>query len=187
MRSFTGRDLRGIDIWNGKKMALKRAAMLCQPAQTWSLFKKITSTFIHFQILAVWSHNILIYPSDAPQERRLIPALSNPFIYSFCIYETNMLFILCCCSLDALKMRDDLIKQNLTEKQHIFAALYESVMEQETPHKGLLLRGDATDLQQGGKLLQGAIDEGKSWDISITLFSRVMLSFVNQFCLSWWE
>ncbi len=59
-------------------------------------------------------------------------------------------------------MRDDLIKQNLTEKQQIFAALYESVMEQETPHKGLLLRGDATNLQQGGTLLQEAIDEGKS-------------------------
>lgn len=59
-------------------------------------------------------------------------------------------------------MRDDLIMQNLTEKQQIFAALYETVMEQETPHKGLLLRGDATDLQQGETLLIGAIDEGKS-------------------------
>lgn len=59
-------------------------------------------------------------------------------------------------------MRDDQIKQSLTEKQQIFAALYETVTEQETPHKGLLLRGDATDLQQGETLLNGAIDEGKS-------------------------
>ncbi|XP_035525965.1 rho guanine nucleotide exchange factor 18a [Morone saxatilis] len=60
---------------------------------------------------------------------------------------------------DILKMRDDLIKQNLTEKQQIFAALYETVTEQETPHKGLLLRGDTSDLQQGETLLKGAIDE----------------------------
>nr|XP_033505412.1 rho guanine nucleotide exchange factor 18a [Epinephelus lanceolatus]XP_033505413.1 rho guanine nucleotide exchange factor 18a [Epinephelus lanceolatus]XP_033505414.1 rho guanine nucleotide exchange factor 18a [Epinephelus lanceolatus]XP_033505415.1 rho guanine nucleotide exchange factor 18a [Epinephelus lanceolatus] len=60
---------------------------------------------------------------------------------------------------DMLKMRDDQILQSLTEKQQIFAALYETVTEQETPHKGLLLRGDATDLQQGGTLLRGAINE----------------------------
>lgn len=59
-------------------------------------------------------------------------------------------------------MMDDQIKQCLREKQQIFAALYERVMEQETTHKGLLLRGDDTDLQQGEALLKGAIDEGKS-------------------------
>lgn len=36
------------------------------------------------------------------------------------------------------------------------------MMKQETPHKGLLLRGDASDLQQGEALLTGAIQEGKS-------------------------
>ncbi|KAM3605019.1 uncharacterized protein V6R79_019326 [Siganus canaliculatus] len=60
---------------------------------------------------------------------------------------------------DILRTRDDLIKQNLTEKQQIFAALYETVMEQETPHKGLLLRGDVSDLQQGETLLTGAIND----------------------------
>ncbi|KAI3374773.1 hypothetical protein L3Q82_021329, partial [Scortum barcoo] len=72
---------------------------------------------------------------------------------------------------DALKMRDDLIKQNLTEKQQIFAALYKSVMEQETPHKGLLLRGDNTDLQQGVTLLQGAIDEVEN--LQNLLFTKI--------------
>ncbi|KAM9349885.1 rho guanine nucleotide exchange factor 18a [Symphorus nematophorus] len=71
---------------------------------------------------------------------------------------------------DILKMRDDVIKQSLTEKQQIFAALYETVMEQETPHKGLLLRGDTTDLQQGEKLLKGAIDEVEN--LQNLLFSR---------------
>lgn len=52
--------------------------------------------------------------------------------------------------------------QCLTEKQQLFAALYETITEQETPHKGLLLRGDATDLQQGTTLLKGAINEGRS-------------------------
>lgn len=77
-------------------------------------------------------------------------------------FAGQTLFILSCCSLDVLKLRDDLIKQSLTEKQQIFAALYETVMEQETPHKGLLLRGDTSDLQQGETLLKGAINEGKS-------------------------
>uniref|UniRef100_A0AAQ4QLP2 Rho/rac guanine nucleotide exchange factor (GEF) 18a n=1 Tax=Gasterosteus aculeatus aculeatus TaxID=481459 RepID=A0AAQ4QLP2_GASAC len=61
-----------------------------------------------------------------------------------------------------LRMRDELIMQSLTEKQQLFAALYETITEQETPHKGLLLRGDTSDLQQGTTLLKGAIYEGKS-------------------------
>ncbi|XP_044076955.1 rho guanine nucleotide exchange factor 18a isoform X2 [Siniperca chuatsi] len=72
---------------------------------------------------------------------------------------------------DMLKMRDDQIKLSLTEKQQIFAALYETVTEQETPHKGLLLRGDATDLQQGETLLKGAIDEVEN--LQNLLFSRI--------------
>lgn len=44
----------------------------------------------------------------------------------------------------------------------MFAALYENVVRQEAPHKGLLLRGDASDLQQGETLLLAAIHEGKS-------------------------
>ncbi|XP_029970040.1 rho guanine nucleotide exchange factor 18-like [Salarias fasciatus] len=60
---------------------------------------------------------------------------------------------------DILKERDDLIKHALEEKQQIFAALYKDVTEQEPPRKGLLLRGDAADLQQGETLLIGAIDE----------------------------
>lgn len=72
---------------------------------------------------------------------------------------------------DMLKLRDDQIKQSLTEKQQIFAALYETVTEQETPHKGLLLRGDTADLQQGGTLLKGAIDEVEN--LQNLLFSRI--------------
>ncbi|XP_020490917.2 rho guanine nucleotide exchange factor 18a isoform X1 [Labrus bergylta] len=72
---------------------------------------------------------------------------------------------------DILKIRDDQIRQSLTEKQQIFAALYETVTEQETPHKGLLLRGDTTDLQQGETLLKGAIDEVEN--LQNLLFSRI--------------
>ncbi|CAJ1072685.1 rho guanine nucleotide exchange factor 18a [Xyrichtys novacula] len=72
---------------------------------------------------------------------------------------------------DILKVRDDQIKQSLSEKQQIFAALYETVTEQETPHKGLLLRGDASDLQQGETLLKGAIDEVEN--LQNLLFSRI--------------
>lgn len=72
---------------------------------------------------------------------------------------------------DILKMRDEQIKHCLTEKQQIFAALYETMTEQETPHKGLLLRGDATDLQQGATLLKGAIDEVEN--LQNLLFSRI--------------
>ncbi|XP_054481012.1 rho guanine nucleotide exchange factor 18a [Anoplopoma fimbria] len=70
-----------------------------------------------------------------------------------------------------LKMRDELILQSLTEKQQIFAALYETITEQETPHKGLLLRGDATDLQQGTTLLKGAINEVEN--LQNLLFTRI--------------
>ncbi|XP_034559484.1 rho guanine nucleotide exchange factor 18a [Notolabrus celidotus] len=72
---------------------------------------------------------------------------------------------------DILKMRDDQIRQSLTEKQQIFAALYETLTEQETPHKGLLLRGDASDLQQGETLLKGAIAEVEN--LQNLLFSRI--------------
>lgn len=69
---------------------------------------------------------------------------------------------ICLCSIDTLRQCDEHIKQYLTEKQQAFAALYENVMKQETPHKGLLLRGDSSDLQQGETLLTGAIQEGQS-------------------------
>ncbi|KAM8851305.1 rho guanine nucleotide exchange factor 18a isoform 2-T2 [Spinachia spinachia] len=70
-----------------------------------------------------------------------------------------------------LRMRDELIMQSLTEKQQLFAALYETITEQETPHKGLLLRGDASDLQQGTTLLKGAIDEVEN--LQSLLFTRI--------------
>lgn len=72
---------------------------------------------------------------------------------------------------DSLKARDDLIMQSLTEKQQIFAALYEDATSQETPHKGLLLRGDTADLQQGETLLNGAIDEVET--LQNLLFLRI--------------
>ncbi|XP_072219371.1 rho guanine nucleotide exchange factor 18a isoform X2 [Leuresthes tenuis] len=60
---------------------------------------------------------------------------------------------------DILKVKDDQIKQSLTEKQQSFATLYKYVTKKETPHKGLLLRGDSSDLQQGEELLNEAIEE----------------------------
>lgn len=65
------------------------------------------------------------------------------------------MFILYCYSVDILKEKDDQIKQRLTEKQQVFADLYETATDQETPYKGLLL-------QEGDTLLKGAIKEGKS-------------------------
>lgn len=76
--------------------------------------------------------------------------------------------IICHCSLDALRVRDEHIKRCLTEKQQMFAALYENAAKRETPHKGLLLRGDASELQQGETLLVAAIHEGKSRGVSLS-------------------
>lgn len=70
--------------------------------------------------------------------------------------------MICLYSVDALRLCDEHIKQCLTKKQQVFAALYENVMKQETPHKGLLLRGDSSNPQQGETLLTGAIQEGQS-------------------------
>lgn len=50
------------------------------------------------------------------------------------------------------------------------------------PHKGLLLRGDASDLQQGETLLKGAIDEGESEDHDIHLKLSKTLFFFHS-CL----
>ncbi|XP_047446647.1 rho guanine nucleotide exchange factor 18a [Mugil cephalus] len=60
---------------------------------------------------------------------------------------------------DNLKLRDDLIRQNLQEKLQIFAHMYDNLMEHQIDHKSLLLRGTAADLQQGEALLNGAINE----------------------------
>ncbi|XP_013862870.1 rho guanine nucleotide exchange factor 18a [Austrofundulus limnaeus] len=60
---------------------------------------------------------------------------------------------------DMLQQRDELIKHYLAEKQQIFDALYKEVIGQEAPHKGLLLRGETADLQQGEALLAGAIED----------------------------
>lgn len=72
-----------------------------------------------------------------------------------------MLLLLFCCSLVHLKERDDRIKESLTEKQQLFAALYKHVTGQETPYDGLHLVGSANDLQQREMLLNTAIDEGE--------------------------
>uniref|UniRef100_I3KQN2 Rho/rac guanine nucleotide exchange factor (GEF) 18a n=1 Tax=Oreochromis niloticus TaxID=8128 RepID=I3KQN2_ORENI len=57
--------------------------------------------------------------------------------------------------------RDDRIKESLTEKQQLFAALYRHVTGQETPYDGLHLVRGANDLQQWETLLNTAIDEGE--------------------------
>ena len=85
-----------------------------------------------------------------------------------------------CCCVDALRERDEQIIQSLAGKQQILAALFESAMEQETPHKGLLLRGDATDLQQGEKLLKGAIDEGEAETLASTRVGLVSYGCNNE-------
>lgn len=66
-----------------------------------------------------------------------------------------------CCSSAHLKERDDRIKESLTEKQQLFAALYKHVTGQETPCDGLHLVGSANDLQQREMLLNTAIDGGE--------------------------
>uniref|UniRef100_A0A3Q4GYJ2 Rho/rac guanine nucleotide exchange factor (GEF) 18a n=1 Tax=Neolamprologus brichardi TaxID=32507 RepID=A0A3Q4GYJ2_NEOBR len=70
-------------------------------------------------------------------------------------------FVVFCCSSVHLKERDDRIKDSLTEKQQLFAALYKHVTGQETPCDGLHLVGSANDLQQREMLLNSAIGEGE--------------------------
>uniref|UniRef100_M3ZE99 Rho/rac guanine nucleotide exchange factor (GEF) 18a n=1 Tax=Xiphophorus maculatus TaxID=8083 RepID=M3ZE99_XIPMA len=80
------------------------------------------------------------------------------FVYVWRIKEGSVWFYFS----DKLQKRDELIKKSLEKKQDIFAELYNDVVGQKTPHGGLLLRGDASDLQQGEALLSGAIEEGKT-------------------------
>ena len=57
-----------------------------------------------------------------------------------------------------------MVVQALTEKLQLFADMSESVagLEDTAARSRLLLRGDASDLQQGEALLKGAITEGKT-------------------------
>uniref|UniRef100_A0A674PNB7 Rho/rac guanine nucleotide exchange factor (GEF) 18a n=1 Tax=Takifugu rubripes TaxID=31033 RepID=A0A674PNB7_TAKRU len=84
--------------------------------------------------------------SDAIEQ---VPQLENSLVFTVAVLT------ICLCSVDALRLCDEHIKQCLTKKQEVFAALYKNVMKQEIPHKGLLLRGDASDFQQGETLLAG--------------------------------
>lgn len=59
----------------------------------------------------------------------------------------------------SLKECDDQLRQSVEAKQQVSVSLYEAVTGQECPHRGLLLKGDASDLQQGETLLQEAISE----------------------------
>ncbi|XP_014839785.1 PREDICTED: rho guanine nucleotide exchange factor 18-like isoform X1 [Poecilia mexicana] len=60
---------------------------------------------------------------------------------------------------DKLQKRDEQIKKSLEKKQEMFAELYHDVLGQKSLYNGLLLRGDASDLQEGETLLNGAIEE----------------------------
>ncbi|XP_074524304.1 rho guanine nucleotide exchange factor 18 [Halichoeres trimaculatus] len=62
---------------------------------------------------------------------------------------------------ERLSQKDAVIAQALTEKLQLFADMAESVagLEDTASRSRLLLRGDASDLQQGETLLKGAITE----------------------------
>ncbi|KAM8838579.1 rho guanine nucleotide exchange factor 18a isoform 2-T3 [Synchiropus picturatus] len=60
---------------------------------------------------------------------------------------------------ELLSIKDEQIKRILEEKLHVLASLHEDVTGQETAPRSLLLSGSPSDLQQGAKLLQDAIDE----------------------------
>ncbi|XP_039984340.1 rho guanine nucleotide exchange factor 18 isoform X2 [Xiphias gladius] len=62
---------------------------------------------------------------------------------------------------ERLSQKDAVIMQALTEKLQLFADMAESVagLEDTASRSRLLLRGDASDLQQGEALLKGAITE----------------------------
>lgn len=59
-------------------------------------------------------------------------------------------------------LKDAEIAHSLTDKLQLFSDLVESVagVEDVSHHSRLLLRGDASDLQQGEQLIKGAITEG---------------------------
>ena len=63
---------------------------------------------------------------------------------------------------ETLAWRTRVIEKNLKEKLQIFAFYSEELTGMETPQKRLLLRGDASDPQQGETLLMGAIKDGTS-------------------------
>ncbi|KAM9789629.1 rho guanine nucleotide exchange factor 18a [Neosynchiropus ocellatus] len=60
---------------------------------------------------------------------------------------------------ELLSAKDEQIKRSLEEKLCVLASLHEDVTGQETSPRSLLLSGSPSDLQQGAKLLQDAIDE----------------------------
>ncbi|XP_075944102.1 rho guanine nucleotide exchange factor 18 [Anarhichas minor] len=62
---------------------------------------------------------------------------------------------------ERLSQKDTVVVQALTEKLQLFADMAESVagLEDAASRSRLLLRGDTSDLQQGGALLKGAITE----------------------------
>ncbi|XP_037324974.2 rho guanine nucleotide exchange factor 18 isoform X2 [Pungitius pungitius] len=62
---------------------------------------------------------------------------------------------------ERLSQKDAVVVQALTEKLQLFADMAESVagLEDTASHSRLLLRGDASDLQQGEALLKGALTE----------------------------
>lgn len=64
---------------------------------------------------------------------------------------------------ERLSQKDAVIVQALTEKLQLFADMAESVagLEDTGSRPRLLLRGEASDLQQGETLLKGAITDGR--------------------------
>lgn len=65
---------------------------------------------------------------------------------------------------ERLSQKDAVIVQALTDKLQLFADMAESVagLDDTASRSRLLLRGDASDLQQGEALLKGAITEGRT-------------------------
>ncbi|KAJ0011998.1 hypothetical protein NQD34_012973 [Periophthalmus magnuspinnatus] len=89
----------------------------------------------------------------------------------------NVKSLLCCSLLytfcaDSLKECDDQLRHSVEAKQQVCVSLFEAVTGQECPHRGLLLRSDTSDLQQGETLLQEAIREGEEDTCSCSIFTK---------------
>ena len=88
------------------------------------------------------------------------------------LYKSRFIFNSLCPAVDRLSQKDKVILLALTEKLQLFADMAESVagLEDTASRSRLLLRGDASDLQQGETLLKGAITEGMCMPQTISIY-----------------
>ena len=139
-----------------------------------------TQIGIYFHFTSKWkkTNYVAMAFSSINLQHLLHSIISNAFSFKPDLFSPPFV--------DRLNQKDALVVHALTEKLQLFAEMAETTvgLEDTASRSRLLLRGDASDLQQGEALLKGAITEGRGGTLTHCHIRRRNVLFTSRSTLT---